>query len=180
VDLRRSAPFLVLAAVLGAVGCTIALDGGPGQPCSDDTECPDAYGCVAAADGQGSCEVVYPPRPSASGSDGGTDAGPAPTYCRDIEPILAATCVSSCHGADHRSGVAGFRLDYYAPDGGGAPGAKAKAERIKARAADLRSMPPPGSPAPTAAQRALLARWVLAGAPECATTDGGTPDAGNP
>ncbi len=179
-DLRRFAPFLVLAAVLGAVGCTIALDDGPGHPCSDDSECPDAYGCVAASDGQRSCEVVYPPRPSASGSDGGTDGGGVvPTYCQDIQPILAATCVSSCHGADHRNGVAGFRLDYYAPDGGGVPGAKAKADRIKARASDFQSMPPPGNPAPTAAQRALLARWALAGAPECAA-DGGTSDAGNP
>lgn len=182
-DFRRRVPFLVLAAVLGAVSCTIALDDGPGHPCAEDSECPEAYGCVAASDGQRSCEVVYPPRPSASGSDGGFDAGPAPTYCQDIQPILAANCTSSCHGADHTNGQTGFRLDYYAPDGGGEPGAKSKAARIKVRAADLRTMPPAGNPAPTQAQRALLARWVLAGAPECAdagTPDAGTPDAGNP
>jgi hypothetical protein len=179
VDSSVSVRSLALAALLAGAGCIIALDDGPGRPCTADSECPEAYGCVAGEEGEGTCQVLYPPRPSAAGD--GADAGPVPTYCQEIQPILAANCVSTCHGADTSTGTPGFRLDYYAPDGGGLPpGAKAKADRIKARAADLRTMPPAGHPAPTLAQRALLARWVLGGAPECASPDAGTPDGGNP
>ncbi|XXF80895.1 hypothetical protein P2318_14375 [Myxococcaceae bacterium GXIMD 01537] len=178
-DLRTPAPLLALAAVLAAAACSLAVDDGPGHPCGDDSECPDSYVCVPDTNGERVCQVLYPPLPSASGQDGGVDAGPVPTYCQDIQPILAANCTSSCHGADHSSGIAGFRLDYYEPPGGvGEPGARAKADRIKARAADFRTMPPAGNPAPTPAQRVLLARWARGGAPLC--NDGGTPDAGTP
>ncbi len=101
--------------------------------------------------------------------------GVAPTYCRDVQPILAANCVSSCHGeVNTGSGHTDFRLDYYEPpDGGGPKGAKDMAPRIKVRAFDLRTMPPTGNPAPTDAERAVLGRWAVAGAPFC--DDGGTP-----
>ncbi|GHG90680.1 hypothetical protein [Comamonas sp. JC664] len=117
------------------------------------------------------------------GAPDGGDAGPTPTWCADIQPILAASCVSSCHGADTRgSGVASFRLDSYAPEDGGVPGAKAMAARILARAYVFQDMPPPGSgvPMPSAQERALIARWAVEGAPSCedAGPGGGNPDAG--
>jgi len=162
---------LVLAWALAASGCLVSDNLAPGRPCSEDTDCPEAYRCVASSEGQGTCEVQYPPRPQ--NTDAGTpDAGPVPTWCQDIRPILAASCVGSCHGATTSgSGRADFRLDLYAQDGG-VLGAREMASRIKARAVEQRNMPPPGNPAPSAAERDLLSRWVLGGAPGCA--DGGT------
>ncbi|HEX8433941.1 hypothetical protein [Archangium sp.] len=163
---------LLLISALAVSGCLISENAGPGHSCSDDSECPASYRCVPLAEGQRSCEVLYPPRPL--DTDAGTpDAGPVPTWCKDIQPILAATCVSSCHGADpSRSGPTSFRLDTYAPSDG-VLGARDMAARIKARAAvEPPTMPPPNNPAPSAAERDLLSRWVAGGTPLCA--DGGT------
>ncbi|MCK8503772.1 hypothetical protein M0222_39045 [Myxococcus fulvus] len=161
--------------MLVAVACSINVDDLAGRACSDDTECPSAYACTAvAADGQRTCEVIYPPRYAEA--DGGTDAGPVPTYCDDVQPILAASCVSTCHGADTSgSGQSSFRLDYYEPTGNGVPGARAKALRIRVRTSDLKDMPPSGSGVtqPTAEERALVARWVAGGAPFCDSPDAG-------
>nr|WP_255653130.1 hypothetical protein [Myxococcus sp. XM-1-1-1] len=166
---------MACGAVLVAVACSINVDDLAGRACTDDTECPSAYACTAvAADGQRTCEVIYPP--SYAEADGGTDAGPVPTYCKDVAPILAASCVSSCHGADTSgSGQSSFRLDYYEPTGNGAPGARAKALRIRVRTSDLKDMPPSGSGVtqPTAEERALVARWVAGGAPFCDSPDAG-------
>lgn len=166
--------FLVPVCVVAAAGCFIAENAGPGHACSADSECPESYRCVTVSAGQGSCEVVYPPRPQEI--DAGTfDAGPVPTWCQDIRPVLAASCVSSCHGADtsgsHRSD---FRLDMYEASGG-VLGARDVAARIKARAVDLQTMPPAdaGVPAPSEDQRELLTRWMAGGTPFC--SDGGTP-----
>ena len=170
-DARLKGGFLLLAVALVAAGCIISQDELAGRACTFDADCPEAYNCVGP-EGLRSCEVIYPPRPATV--DAGTpDAGRAPTYCADVQPILATTCVSSCHGAvTTGSGISDFRLDYYEPDAGQPKGAKEMAGRIKARAFDLRTMPPPSSPAPTDAQRAVLGRWAVAGAPFC---DGGTP-----
>lgn len=164
---------LVLACALAASGCLLSENVEPVRPCADDSECPASYRCVAVSEGQGSCEVLYPPRPLDTDA-GNPDAGPVPTWCQDIQPILAASCVASCHGATTSgSGRADFRLDLYARDGGvGALGARDMAARIKARAVDQLNMPPEGNPAPSASERDLLSRWVLGGAPSCA--DGGT------
>lgn len=167
---------LGLCAVVGAA-CVIDVNDFAGKTCETAGDCPDPYVCVAARAGAGrTCEVLGRPALSDAGDP---NAGPVPTYCKDIQPILAANCTSSCHGADHTNGLTGFRLDYYAPDGGGEPGARDKADRIKARAFDFPSMPPSGNPQPSAAERALLARWVVGGAPLCDEGDAGTPDGGS-
>lgn len=162
---------LVLVFVLTASGCFISENSGPGHSCSDDSECPASYHCVTASEGQRSCEVIYPPAPL--DTDAGTpDAGPVPTWCKDVQPILAASCVSSCHGATTTgSGRSDFRLDLYAKEGS-VLGAKDMAARIKARAVDQQTMPPPGNPAPSASERDILNRWVAGGTPQC--SDGGT------
>jgi hypothetical protein len=175
VDARLTGGFLSLAAVLTAAGCLISQDELAGRVCTQDAECPEAYACVESA-GQRTCQIVYPPVVVApdGGTDGGTDGGMVvPTYCNEVQPILAASCVSSCHGeVTSGSGRSDFRLDYYEPDGGGPKGAKDMAARIKDRAFDKRTMPPVGNPAPSDAERAVLGRWVVGGAPFC---DGGTP-----
>jgi hypothetical protein len=147
-----------------------------GKSCETASDCPEPYLCVAARPGAGrTCEVLAGP----SVGDP-SETGPVPQYCGDIQPILAANCVSTCHGADNTNGTTGFRLDYYEPEGEDLPpGARAKADRIKARAADFRTMPPPGHPVqPSEAERALLSRWARGGAPFC--EDAGTPDGGGP
>ncbi|AGC45965.1 hypothetical protein MYSTI_04673 [Myxococcus stipitatus DSM 14675] len=171
--LRSPVPLVACGALLVAVACSINMDEVAGQACSEDSECPSLYACTATGvSGQRTCEVIYPPRYTEL-DGGGTDAGPVPTYCDDVQPILAATCVGACHGADTSgSGLSTFRLDYYEPTGNGVPGARAKALRIRVRASDSKDMPPAGNPAPTAEQRAVLARWVAGGAPLCG------PDAG--
>ena len=174
---RQIGSVLALVAVLTVGGCIISQDGFSGRACTFDADCPEAYAC-SGPEGLRFCEVVYPPRSSAN-TDGGTpDAGVVPTYCAEVRPILAAHCISSCHGVDNStSGETEFRLDYYEPTvAGQVKGAKAMAPRIKSRAFDRRDMPPLDQPQPSDAQRALLARWATAGAPFC--TDGGVPDAG--
>jgi len=176
VDARQTCSFLALAAVLTAGGCIISQDESAGRACTFDADCPEDYTC-SGPEGLRSCEVLYPPRPSTTADAGPVDAGVLPTYCAEVRPVLAATCVSSCHGADSSSsGRTDFRLDYYEPAPGQPKGAKDMAARIKVRAFDQRTMPPLDSPQPSDAQRALLARWATAGAPFC--RDGGVPDAG--
>jgi hypothetical protein len=105
------------------------------------------------------------------------NTGPVPTWCQDIQPIMAANCVSVCHGATTTgSGRTDFRLDVYEADGGIA-GAWLMAPRIHARTVVFRTMPPPAaSPQPTEEQRDLIDRWASGGAPFCETagTDGGS------
>lgn len=172
-DARLTGGILALAAMLTAAGCIISQEQLAGRECSSDTDCPEDYVC-GGPEGQRFCEVIYPPSPP-SASDGGADGGVVPTYCRDVQPILAANCTSNCHGeVSTVSGHPEFRLDYYEPpDGGGPMGAKDMAPRIKVRAFDQRTMPPVGNPAPTNAERAVLGRWAAGGAPFC--DDGGTP-----
>ncbi len=161
----------LLVSALATSGCFISENAGPGHPCSEDSECPASYRCATASSGQRSCEVLYPP--VFQETDAGTpDAGPVPTWCQDIRPILAATCVSSCHGADTSgSGQANFRLDMY-ESSGGVSGARDMAARIRARAVVDKSMPPEGKPAPSDGERDLLSRWIAGGTPLC--SDGGT------
>lgn len=168
-DLPSSLLFVI---ALAASGCFISENAGPGHPCSDDSECPDSYRCVTVSADQRSCEVVYPPGPQASDA-GATDAGPVPTWCKDVRPILSASCVSSCHGSTTTgSGRSDFRLDQYEASGG-VLGARDMAARIKVRAVEQKTMPPAGSPAPSAGDRDVLSRWIAGGTPSC--SDGGTP-----
>lgn len=170
--MKRTLPSLLrgLCAVV-ATGCTIEAPDFSGKSCESLDDCPRPYTCVAARPGAGrTCEVLNGP--------GITDpnAGPVPTWCQDIRPILEANCVSTCHGAiTTGSDRSYFRLDMYEADGGVA-GAKLMAPRIHARTVVFRTMPPPGNPEPTEAERALIDRWAAGGAPACAetVTDGGS------
>jgi hypothetical protein len=177
VEPRQICSVLALVAVVTVGGCIISQDEFAGRACTFDADCPEAYAC-SGPEGLRVCEVVYPPRSNSTADAGTPDAGVVPTYCADVQPILAANCNSNCHTADNSgSGETEFRLDYYEPATASLPkGAKAMAPRIKVRAFDQRTMPPLDQPQPSDAQRALLARWATAGAPFCA--DGGVPDAG--
>jgi hypothetical protein len=159
-----------LSAAVAVVGCVVSVSDFAGKSCEVAADCPEPYVCVAARPGAGrTCEALRLPEVA----DGGGGGGPVPTYCADIQPILMANCVSSCHGVDNSgSGRTDFRLDYYEPAAGQPKGARAMAPRIKLRAVEFQDMPPPGNPEPTAAERALLGRWAEGGAPLC---DGGTP-----
>ena len=161
--------------VIGAItGCTIEAPDFSGKSCDSAADCPSAYTCVAARSGAGhTCEVLGTP-----GVTDTTPTGPVATWCKDVQPILAANCISTCHGASTASsGRTDFRLDMYA-DNGSVKGAKSMADRIKVRAVDQQTMPPPGNPAPSTDQLALISSWATGGAPECDTTDGGTPTDG--
>jgi hypothetical protein len=184
-----STPWVLVCAAIGVGGCLLADPDTHSSPCVADTDCPSTHRCVQLSAEQGVCELIYPPPgdtsagqgdggPSQSGDAGTPDAGPrvTPTWCKDIQPVMQASCTASCHGAVNTdSGQKGFRLDVYATSGS-VKGAKDMAARIKDRGVDKRTMPPStsGSPALTAAQRDLVTRWVAGGTPECAG-DGGTP-----
>jgi hypothetical protein len=171
VDARLKGGVVFLAAVLTAAGCLISQEELAGASCQFDADCPGSYACVGP-EGQRFCEVVYPPRP-ASTDAGPTDAGAVPTYCADVKPVLDGFCTSNCHGPETTgSGKGDFRLDYYEADAGAPKGARDMALPIRVQAFERRTMPPLGLPAPSDAERALLARWAAAGAPFC---DGGTP-----
>lgn len=169
--MRRALASVCLSAAVAVVGCVVSVSDFAGKSCEVAEDCPEPYVCVAARPGAGrTCEALGLPQVADGGGGGG---GPVPTYCNDIQPILMANCISSCHGADNSSsGRTDFRLDYYEPDAGQPKGAKVMAPRIKQRAVDFQDMPPPGNPEPTAAERVLLGQWAVGGAPLC---DGGTP-----
>lgn len=168
--MKRILQSLLGLCAVAAAGCTIEAPDFTGKSCESAADCPQPYTCVAARPGAGrTCEVLNGP--------GVTDpnAGPVPTWCQDIQPILAANCVSSCHGATTTgSERPDFRLDMYEADGGIA-GAKLMAPRIHARTVTFRTMPPPGRgyPEPTEAERALIDRWAAGGAPFCAGENAG-------
>ena len=105
------------------------------------------------------CATILGIRPGAIAAE------PAPTYCRDVRPILQARCVS-CHRKDH---VGPFALETY--------------EQARKRAGDLaavaedRSMPPwkanpdfgpplKHDPTLSPAEIAVLRSWAEAGAPK--------------
>jgi hypothetical protein len=163
----------LLACVVAASGCLIPEPGVPEQTCAQDADCPSTHRCVTVTEGERTCEVLYPPLPLDVDA-GNPDAGPlpTPTWCKDIQPVMTASCVSGCHGATTSgSNHPEFRLDVYSSTT--PKGAREMAARIKARAVEQRNMPPPNNPAPSAAERDLITRWVAAGTPFC--DDAGTP-----
>ncbi|MBL9211018.1 MAG: DUF1553 domain-containing protein [Opitutaceae bacterium] len=96
-------------------------------------------------------------------------AEPAPDFNRDVRPILSNHCFH-CHGPDAGSREAGLRFDIPEPDGGFAfvPGRVDQSEAFKRIASTdpEEQMPPPHVNKPlSAAQVAVLQRWVAAGAP---------------
>jgi len=97
------------------------------------------------------------------------ETGPAPAFNADILPILSENCFQ-CHGVDAAKRRANLRLDLresvlargaIVP---GVPSAGSLVARIHATDADTR-MPPDGSHRSlTDGQRALIVRWIAAGA----------------
>ncbi|WP_224362249.1 hypothetical protein [Hyalangium versicolor] len=173
--MKRAVLSVCVAGVVAVVGCTVSVMDFAGKKCEVAEDCPDSYVCVAARPGAGrTCEALGLP----GISDGGEiPTGPVPTWCTDVQPLLANYCLSSCHGTDHsNSGRTDFQLDIY-ESAGGVKGALEMAPRIEARAVRLQDMPPMGSPAPTAEEREILGRWAQGGAPFC-DTDGGVPSDG--
>src|SRR5712692_10166463 len=146
--------WLGMAVVMG--GCMVPDVEFTGKTCQVASDCPSSHTCVPAT--QASClpasQRCCQPLSAAT-----------PFYCSDVKTILDSYCVSTCHGEINTgSGQTTFRLDYYELDGG-LPGARVQAPRIKARAADQKTMPPVGVAAPFDSQRATLGRWVDQGAP---------------
>ena len=154
---------------LVAAACLVPVEDQVGQSCVRAEDCPPPLTCVPLRTLPGrSCE--YLPGPIISSGDDLLDGGGG-TYCRDAKPIFDAYCVA-CHGELNVTGD--LRLDIYAADGGPVPGALDRADRIKLRTYDTRSMPPANALAyPSDNERLVVARWVVGGAVECG--DAGTP-----
>ena len=122
-----------------------------------------------------SAALATPPRkPAVKSVAAPVTAAPIPTYNRDIRPLLAENCFA-CHGTDSAARKAGLRLDRFADavmkrDDGfaiapGNPKASLIIQRISLPETDDARMPPAeGHKALTAAQKALLIRWIAAGA----------------
>ncbi|MET0402640.1 MAG: hypothetical protein ABW123_09565 [Cystobacter sp.] len=168
---------LALGAAAVGPGCTIEAPDFSGKSCMTTADCPVPHTCVAARPGAGrTCEILRGPDSAEPPAD-----GPVPTWCADVQPVMAASCVSACHGSPETGNVRpGFRLDVY-ETAGGVLGARDMAARIRERAVVQRTMPPPGGVEPTEAQRALLERWATGGTPLCAQDtpgDAGSPDGG--
>lgn len=181
--MKRAVASVSISVAVTLVACAVSVSDFAGKSCEVAEDCPDGYTCVAARPGAGrTCEVLRLPE----WEDAGTPpVGPVPTYCQDVRPLLDAYCTASCHGAvTTGSGKTEFRLDYYEGEAGQPVGAKEMAPRIKARALDTRTMPPPNNPAPTEEERKILGSWAAGGAPFCTdggvSPDGGVPDGGVP
>ncbi|MBN1204487.1 MAG: hypothetical protein JXB05_06150 [Myxococcaceae bacterium] len=173
--MKRAVFSVCVSAALVVVGCVVSVADFAGKSCEIAEDCPDSYVCVSARPGAGrTCEVLGLP----DISDGGEPPqGPVPTWCADIQPLMATYCLSNCHGPETtNSGRDGFRLDFYNSDGGTQVGALEMAPTIDLRVVRFQNMPPLGQPAPTPQERALIGRWATGGAPFC--TDGGTPPDG--
>ncbi|MGA9521028.1 MAG: hypothetical protein WBV82_06165 [Myxococcaceae bacterium] len=180
--------------LLLATGCIVGPDNLVGEECQVDGDCKNGFQCVRITNPDAA--LCLPPGsdvdktwsgtgtgtgsalPDGGGGAGPVDPGSGPFYCDEIKPILDTYC-ASCHGASPAGGApATFRLDVFETMGG-VPGAGAKAARVKARASDSKTMPPPSSPQPTSEELALLAAWAQAGAPECqGSGSNGLPDGG--
>lgn len=101
--------------------------------------------------------------------DKGTARPAAPSFNRDILPLLSENCFL-CHGPDRGTRQAGLRLDRRddAIKAGAIVPGKPEKSKLVARvfASGALAMPPAGTHKTlTAAQKALLKRWIAAGAP---------------
>jgi hypothetical protein len=173
--MKRALTHICIAAMV-VVGCVVSVSDFAGKSCETAEDCPDPYVCVAARPGAGrTCEALGLPGFADGGSD--PDPGPVPTWCADVQPLVTAYCISSCHGTEKGgSGQLDFQLDMY-ESANGLKGAREMAPRVEVRAFRFKDMPPAGNPAPTAEEREVLGRWAQGGAPFC--NDGGvSPDGG--
>src|SRR5512140_3249320 len=97
--MKRAVLSVGVAAVVTVVGCVVSVSDFAGKSCETVADCPDPYVCVAARPGAGrTCEVMALPDVLDAGS---TPQGPVPTWCADVQPLLANYCLQSCHGAVH-------------------------------------------------------------------------------
>lgn len=170
--------FAAAVAAVVAAGCFINAGSFAGKGCDSNNDCPEPYVCAQVRGSGRSCELVHGIEiGGGTGTGGGGGVTLPPDYCNDVKPIIDRTCVSNCHGSDNSGSSQPYRLDKYNDPAGGC---FEKADRIKARVnSDDMPPPAPANPRPTAAERALVIRWVNTGATFCnAVVDGGTGDAG--
>jgi hypothetical protein len=173
--MKRALTRICIAALV-VVGCVVSVGDFAGKSCETAEDCPDPYVCVAARPGAGrTCEALG--LPGFADGGGGPEPGPVPTWCADVQPLVTAYCISSCHGTEKRgSGKLDFQLDMY-ESANGLKGAREMAPRVEERAFRFKDMPPAGNPAPTAEEREVIGRWAQGGAPFCndggVSTDGG-------
>jgi len=121
--------------------------------------------------------AAQPPKKRAPTTSG------APTYSRDVRPILQARCVV-CHSSGNASNPAvsgGLALDSYAAIKQGAAGRKTDLVLTAGKSADstlykrlvatsLSKLMPKGGPALPVTQIELIKRWIDSGAPEGSAT----------
>jgi len=116
-------------------------------------------GCVVEGDDV-YLDAPLPEAGGSGGSGGGGGGGGAMVVdtpgWSDIEPIMVEKC-GACHGATPSQGAPYPLVDY--------DNAKLHADRSAFRS-KLRTMPPPGSPALSDGEIALIVAWAEAGAPE--------------
>src|SRR5512140_682246 len=95
--MKRAVLSVGVAAVVTVVGCVVSVTDFAGKSCETTADCPDPYVCVAARAGAGrTCEVMALPDVVDAG---GPPTGPVPTWCADVQPLLAQYCLQSCPGA---------------------------------------------------------------------------------
>lgn len=187
--MRSSIRWIVLIAAGASLACLgEAVLPLTGAPCITDLDCPTGHACLTTqSTGERSCEPFTPfqlvdgtnPDGGTTGGGGGGGGGgtqTTPYFCKEVKPILDTYC-NACHGTNRvASGIDTIRFDMYQDDEEGRRGAYASAVRIKARMVDFKDMPSASSPQPSDEQRAIVGRWVNAGAPYC--DDGSTPGGG--
>jgi mono/diheme cytochrome c family protein len=89
----------------------------------------------------------------------------------DVKPTFVTYC-KACHGQPARGlALEYFRLDKYdaadpEPPLNADVGVYEQRAQVYQRMISLKNMPPAGAPQPTAAERAAIAEWISAGAPE--------------
>src|SRR5438445_13502685 len=97
----------------------------------------------------------------------GQDGARAPDFTREVRPLLARFCFK-CHGPDEKTRKAKLRLDLppkAASDAivPGNPDASALVARVYAADPEMVMPPPSTKMALSAAQKAVLKRWIAAG-----------------
>ncbi len=126
---------------------------------------------------------------AAASDDAPTPApGPAaPSYARDVAPILAARC-AECHAGSKRKGGLALDTPRSIQEGGkhgpilsaDAPGESELLARLLRPRDQKGHMPPRAKPQPTPEEIAAIEKWVVAGAPFDADTASPAGDAAAP
>lgn len=179
----------VFAGLLTSWACTTE-SAAPVVPAAPDAGLVGDDGAAAAEDATPTSTDAAVTTDAAPLADDAGSTPPSPSWCADVQPIIAAKC-ALCHGATPAFGarVSLVRFaDTQAVDQLGVPRHEQMATRITAPQS---RMPPPNQPALTTDEVATIVRWSMGGAPEgtCApVADAGVapdaaasaPDAGLP